>query len=234
MIEKIVINLKDRKLVGLLHETSSSPFCVIASHGLFSSKDSEKFSEIAESFSAHGFNLLRFDHSGCGESSGRIEETTVTKRLEELTAFFQWTWNNLTKAIALLGSSMGAFISLVLACRDPRVMGAVGIATPAYFRGAKERLSNEDEPTLNEEFFIDAKRYNLLKEIKGLKNVFLIHGGKDELVPVEQAKEIYSLLEEPKKLLILPGGDHRLSDPSIRKQAIESSIDWFRLIFKKQ
>jgi dipeptidyl aminopeptidase/acylaminoacyl peptidase len=55
----------------------------------------------------------------------------------------------------------------------------------------------------------------------------VIHGDRDELVPVEQARMIYEYLNEPKKMEIIEGGDHRLTHPDHRERAIETTMRWF-------
>jgi dipeptidyl aminopeptidase/acylaminoacyl peptidase len=38
---------------------------------------------------------------------------------------------------------------------------------------------------------------------------------------------IYKGLNEPKKMAIIEGGDHRLTRPDHRKQAMEMTLEWF-------
>jgi dipeptidyl aminopeptidase/acylaminoacyl peptidase len=56
----------------------------------------------------------------------------------------------------------------------------------------------------------------------------VIHGEKDELVPVDQAWEIFHSLGGPKEIRILEGADHRLTDPAHRSRAMDLSIAWFK------
>ena len=70
-----------KKIYGILHlPRNPSPPFVVASHGLFSSKESEKFVAIGEFFSAQGIALIRYDHQGCGESEGDLSATTASSR----------------------------------------------------------------------------------------------------------------------------------------------------------
>jgi len=87
MEEKIFLNVADRKICVVPHLPEQRPGgFVITCHGLFSSKDSDKFTGIARRFAAAGLAVIRFDFSGYGESSGHIADTTVTRRLQELAA----------------------------------------------------------------------------------------------------------------------------------------------------
>jgi dipeptidyl aminopeptidase/acylaminoacyl peptidase len=56
----------------------------------------------------------------------------------------------------------------------------------------------------------------------------VIHGEKDELVPVDQAWEIFHSLAAPKEIHVIEGADHRLTEPSHRGRAMELSTEWFK------
>ena len=80
-VEKVFFQSEGQRLTGVLHlPDRDNPPCVIASHGLLSSKDSEKYIGLGERFSREGFAMLRFDVRGIGESEGRLEDDTVSRR----------------------------------------------------------------------------------------------------------------------------------------------------------
>jgi pimeloyl-ACP methyl ester carboxylesterase len=56
--------------------------------------------------------------------------------------------------------------------------------------------------------------------------VLIIHGSADEVVPVKEAHELNGCLRKEKQLLILQGGDHRLSDSALMQRAITAALDW--------
>jgi len=229
-IEFIRAISEGRKIYGILHlPRDPSPPCVVASHGLFSSKDSDKFVEIGEFFSARGIALIRYDHQGCGESEGEISETTVSSRIKDLEAIFELAVNHplLGDSIGLLGSSMGGFISVFKGAADPRVKALALWATPSHFGGERERIQ-EDAPALQEAFYQDIKRYDARGAIKGVAHCLILHGEADELVPLSQAEELYKSARSPKHLEVFKGGDHRFIDPQHRQRAIEVSLEWFQ------
>jgi fermentation-respiration switch protein FrsA (DUF1100 family) len=53
--------------------------------------------------------------------------------------------------------------------------------------------------------------------------VLLIHGDKDDLVPVEHAHKLFEKAGEPKKLVIIPGAGHRLR---FEHKAVNAALDW--------
>ena len=73
MQQKIRIGKQQERISLVLHLPSESPsFCFIACHGMFSSKDSDKFIAIAERFTQEGIAVLRFDDRGVGKSGGKF------------------------------------------------------------------------------------------------------------------------------------------------------------------
>ena len=59
----------------------------------------------------------------------------------------------------------------------------------------------------------DARRNNVLnKKINSKIPVFLLHGKKDDVVPLKLSKKIFSIFPQAKKKIeIIKGGDHSLS-----------------------
>lgn len=229
-IEFIRTISEGKKIYGILHlPKNPSPPCVIASHGLFSSKDSEKFVEIGESFSAQGIAVIRYDHQGCGESEGDLSATTASSRIKDLEAIFDLAVHHplLGDPIGLLGSSMGGFISIFMGAVDLRVKALALWATPARIGGRRDE-QDTDDPPLREEFYRDLEAFDAGQAIKNLANCLLLHGEADELVPLSQAEELYQSACPPKHLEVFPGGDHRFTDPQHRRRAIRMSLEWFQ------
>ena len=227
--EKFQIPLHDRVIDGVLHLCENRAPAVITCHGLFSSKQSEKFVRIAETFSREGFAVVRFDFGGCGESTGNIADTTVTSRLQELEAVMHHLSGHakLSGRYGILGSSFGGYVGLLYATRHP--VAALSVwATPCDLLSISKNIPQEDLQKLKQGFFEDARTYNLPAAIAGMPSVQVIHGLNDEVVPVDQAALIHQTLQEPKEILLLPGADHSIAQPEQRRQAIEQSLVWFK------
>src|SRR5262249_44590455 len=95
-----------------------------------------------------GHAFLRFDYLGHGQSSGRFEDGTIGRWLDDsLAAIDSLT----TGKLILVGSSMGGWLSLLVArARPERLAGLVRIAAPPAFTGRRRRkgLSADDRATL--------------------------------------------------------------------------------------
>jgi dipeptidyl aminopeptidase/acylaminoacyl peptidase len=230
-IEKVSFRSEGQRISGVLHltETKNPPY-VITSHGLLSSKDSEKYIALGEHISREGMGMLRFDFRGIGESEGEEEDNTISKKITDLSAAIDFIRSNSGSGnrIGLLGSSLGGFLSLMKASMDKEIRAVVIWATPLHMDDLGSRKQEEDYPLPPEAFFEDLPRHRLLPLLPNVSNCLVIHGEKDELVPVEQALGIFNSLGIPKEIHVIGGADHRLTDPSHRRRAIELSVEWFK------
>ncbi len=224
------------RLKGVLHSPPGSPRgAIITCHGLFSSKESEKFQDLAGVFSKNNYAVLRFDFRGCGESEGRIEDTTISGRIDDLKAALTFVKKEISLSglpIGLLGSSMGGYISLHLAALDPSVKAVVAWATPFSFAGLREVIDKSNQTPLKETFYRDANHHHVTVALSRIKNLLFIHGDKDEVVPLDHAQKLYRFAQEPKQLTVVAGADHTFSNPDLRNQAVAHSLNWFNRYLK--
>jgi len=203
--------------------------CVILSHGLVSSKNSDKYIALSHSFSEAGIATCRFDYHGCGESGGNIEETTLSIRVENLEQVTEFVFKHslvIPEKVGILGSSFGGTTAIVRAARDNRIRCTSLWATPYSIENREEDKISDIK--FKKTIFKDFARYNILSEAARLSCTLVIHGERDDVVSCEQGKTIYSYIQKPKKITIIKGADHVFSKPSHREKAITLSLNWFR------
>ncbi len=203
---------------------------MIASHGLLSSKNSEKYIALGERLSREGIAMLRFDFRGVGESEGRIADDTVSRRIVDLGSAIDFVKSHpgLGNRIGLVGSSLGGYVSLIKASMDKEIRAVVVWATPFHLDDLGIKKQEEDYPLPGEAFFKDLPKHRLLPLLPKVSNCMVIHGEEDELVPVDQAWEIFHSLGAPKEIHIIEGADHRLTEPKHRQRAMELTVEWFK------
>ncbi len=121
--ERHRVAVGDGQLALVLHLPASPARvpCVVACHGLNASKNSEKYLLLGAELPAAGLALARFDFRGCGESSGREEDTTIASRIADVEAVIRALAGHprLDGRFGLLGSSLGGFVALFVASRRP-------------------------------------------------------------------------------------------------------------------
>ena len=228
--ERLRIPVAGANLAAVLHlpEVGERWPCVIASHGLMSSKESDKYVQIGESFSRAGFAVCRFDFRGCGESEGALADTTVGERVADLRLVVERMRAHpaLSGRVALLGSSLGAYVSLIIASQDFKVKAVAAWATPANLDDFAERPDAVRALGLGDAFIGELLTGRYLRAPVGMRYCLFIHGDQDELVPSEHARHLYQTSLNPRQLEIIPGGNHQLTDPGHRDRAIRLSLEW--------
>ncbi|MCZ6623879.1 MAG: alpha/beta fold hydrolase [Deltaproteobacteria bacterium] len=242
-------NGRGQTLKGVLHHPagSESPAAVILCHGMESNKESGKLVSLSRMLTERGILALRFDFAYAGESSGKFEEITYSGEVEDLQAAFKFMLRYQIRKIAILGSSMGGTVALLFAAKEKRVTTLVTIAAPLHPENITERLLTQEEVKqwrqegfatyhgrrINASFLDDLQQINIPEAAKKIScPVLVIHGDADETVPVEDAYELHSQLTSPKRICILKGADHRLSNPCLLEDALKESIDWITQHFQ--
>lgn len=234
-VEEITIPSGPYTLPAACHTPSGEgPFAtVVAFHGLLSSMASRKYLQLADIAVAAGLALVRFDFRAMGGATGGPEAMTLTGRLEDARAVLAFLASYPpvdASRVGLVGSSLGGVVAWATAVEEPSVGATAVWATPS---GLTELLARRGRPgpeglsPVPEAFFDDLDGHPLMELPSGLSRVLIVHGQADELVPVAHAHRLFDRAEEPKSLIILPGVDHRLSDPIHRQRAAEATVQWF-------
>jgi alpha-beta hydrolase superfamily lysophospholipase len=235
MIQAEVFNVPhaELELAGRLHRPQGGARALaVISHGLESSKDSAKLTRLAASLADLGYMALRFDHAGCGDSPGDMSRTTLTSRRDEfLSAVKALRALGPDLPLVYMGSSFGGTVAALAGDIEPPVC-SLHWSTPWDFEPLQELVHDpQGRPTLRE-MVRDIYYHDIEAVLARTARAFLVHGEKDEVVPVEQAVRAHQILPEPKGLLLLPGADHRLSKPEDQQRALTHSLAWVEQFVK--
>ena len=237
MEQAVTFYTDQQRIVGTLHLPYRNAPCVITLHGLESSKDSGKWPQLATRLHREGFACLRFNFRGCGSgaerSEGAFEATSLTDRIADYHCALQFLADSGAvdmERLGVIGSSFGGMVAIA-AC-DLRVTAMVCLATP-YTLAQLTKATGEYEELpsgrrLHKRFYDDLQHYHLLEAVKSAPPLLIVHGASDELVPAEQALELYEAAPEPKRLEIIEDADHVFSRPEHVARAIELSVNWVK------
>ncbi len=129
-LEKITVGAGDAaREIAVRHRAGKTPG-IFWLGGFMSDMKGTKAQALDEWAAMNGHACTRFDYSGHGESSGRFEDGTISRWLEEAAAVFARTEG----PQIVVGSSMGGWIALLLTQvrratgADTRIAGLVLIA----------------------------------------------------------------------------------------------------------
>jgi fermentation-respiration switch protein FrsA (DUF1100 family) len=203
--------------------------CVVACHGLRASKESDKYLLLGDECVRAGVALARFDFRGSGESDGLVEaETTVASRVDDVLAVVAFLSGHarLDRRFGLLGSSMGGFVAL-------HARGALGASIPVVTWNAPASLAKLaasvvfEDTGLGAPFLAEFSRGRYAETPAGIDRHLVIQSEADETVSVDHGLALHARAREPRELVVIPGADHRITDPDHRRQAVALSLAWF-------
>jgi pimeloyl-ACP methyl ester carboxylesterase len=156
----------------------------------------------AAALTAAGFDVLLFDYRGYGRSSGRpSEEGTYRDARAALTCLVGQPGVDPAR-VFYLGESLGGSVALDLALERP----PAGLVLLSAFSGVRElgRLHYPFVPTV-----LVPDAYPSLRRIHDLHAPLLVlHGDRDEIVPLSQGRALFEAAPGPKRMHVFPGHGH--------------------------
>jgi uncharacterized protein len=138
-----------------------------------------------KALSGFGFPVLRFNFRGAGMSEG--EHDRGQGEQDDVRAALSWLDSEIDLPIIFCGFSFGAATGLRPACADARVVGLIGLGTPA---GVEGRVYT----------------YQFLKDC--VRPKLFVSGSRDQYGPTESLRKLLDLAPEPKEMVVVEGGDH--------------------------
>ena len=219
-----------KRIRYLNHKRKNSDYIVFL-HGFMSDLEGKKPKSFLNFAKKNNLGFLAFEYSGHGKSSGKFTKGNISKWTKETNLLIKKIVKK--NKIILIGSSMGAWISLnQFKFFQGQIKGFLGIGSaPEFLENLMwKKFSKKMKSELIQKKILHLKHGNytypitlqLLKD--GRKNkvfnkkitskikVTMVHGQKDEVVPVSYSRKILKMFTNAKKkLVIVKNGDHSLS-----------------------
>lgn len=174
---------------------------------------------LAKSWTSRGFNVVTFDWRGFGKSSPFAMDRNYlcyTEMLEDYRAVVRTTSEQeevLNGAIAVVGWSTGAYLSMITAYTDDPVNAFVGRSLPTDFDDfiplvMKYKNKTRNELLVPEDFPTELMPVHIAPEFG--KPLFLIVGENDFRTPVWMSRKIIESVPgtTPKELMIVENAAH--------------------------
>ncbi|MBN4926793.1 alpha/beta fold hydrolase [Hoyosella rhizosphaerae] len=202
-------------------------------------KDIVAASRIARALTEFGIAVLRFDFTGIGQSEGDFSHTTFTSKIKDLVAAADFLRENHEAPTILIGHSLGGAAVIAARSEIPETKAVVTIGAPAdpvhvthLFSDLRDVIEAQGCATVSlagrdfdirREFLDDIAAQPQRERIETLDAALLIlHSPTDELVGVDNARDIYLAARHPKSFVSLDGADHLLTD--LRDAAYTANI----------
>ena len=256
--EEIPITFQSQgaQLVGMHHKVDSDKIIILC-HGFTGSKSESKrlFVEAARDFASRGFNALRFDFYGSGESPGEMRDKTVNileQNAKDSLEFIVKDPRIDSNRMGIWGRSLGGTLACLLP-QDSGIKARVAASPGILFEKTmkekftmlrKKELDLEKEGKklpgtgdykgpfdFRKEWFgsLDGFDRRVRDNLKNLSAVLVLGTALDQKVTAENACIVMNSVKEPKRIWIFDT-DHDFA--GFEDEAVAESVDWFNMHLK--
>ncbi|MDB3982228.1 alpha/beta hydrolase [Candidatus Pelagibacter sp.] len=232
---------KSKKIRFICNIHKDAPFIVFL-HGFMSDLNGKKPNAFLKFTKRNKLSFLALEYSGHGKSSGKFINSNITKWSNEISTLIKKFVKK--NDFTIVGSSMGAWLALKQFQEfKNQIKGFLGIGSAPEFlenlmwkkftkkmkseiiqKGILQLKHGNYEYPITLQLIKDGRKNKVLKKkINSKISVTMVHGQKDEVVPVSYSRKVLKIFQKAKrKLVIVKDGDHSLS-----------SQKWLKIIIKE-
>lgn len=248
----VTFECKGQQIVGMLHlpnKRGRVPVALLL-HGFTGHKGEahRMFVKLARLLARQGIASLRFDFRGSGDSEGAFEDVTIRTEIADAVEAVKFLVRHKrinSRQISIVGFSMGAAVASYLVARERRRWKSMVLMAPvAEGAGILDNLSTPEAVTSLAQTGLTDFEGNLvgmpfvrqfadmkpLREVVKVKcPVLILHGGKDETVPVGHSELYEKVLQSPKravKRIVIPGADHTFNKHVWEQRVLNETVAW--------
>lgn len=201
---------------GLLHgdivyaanETISNVFCI---HG-GGVRGKKSFEAMRTYLALHNITSYAFDFTGHGETGGSLSQSTLEKRVKQITEIVNH-FKKEGELVTLLASSMGGYIA-IKALESCVVSNLILIAPAVYSIKAYNAPFGSDFSLIirSYESWRETDAWEILARFEG--NFILLQAEKDQIIPNQVSEDLYQSASNTfyKKRIIFNNATHPLTD----------------------
>ena len=242
------IKISNTKKLRYIDNYFKKELYIIFLPGFMSDIDGKKPQAFKKYAVKNKLGFLAIEYSGHGKSSGKFTNGNITKWSNDAKNLIKKIVKK--NKFILIGSSMGAWISLnQFKYFENQIVGFVGIGSAPEFldrlmwkkftnkikkeivskgisiitHGDSKFKQKQNQYPITYQLIKDGRKNKILsKKIRSRIKVTMVHGSKDEVVPVSFSRKVLSVFPNAKKrLVIIKNGDHSLSNQTPLKKIIK-------------
>jgi len=242
------IKISKTKKLRYLDNYYKKKLYIIFLPGFMSDIDGEKPQAFKKYAVKNKLGFLAIEYSGHGKSSGEFTKGNISEWSNDAKNSIKKIVKK--NKFILIGSSMGAWISLnQFKYFKNQIKGFIGIGSAPEFlerlmwkqftkkmkkeviqkgetiimHGRSKFQTKQYEYPVTYQLIKDGRKNKVIsKKINSKIYVTMVHGKKDELVPVLFSKKVLSIFSKAKKkLVIIKNGDHSLYNKNTLKKIIK-------------
>ena len=225
------LKISGSKKIRFLKLNQKNTTYLVFLHGFKSDLEGKKPKTFFNFAKKNKLGFLALEYSGHGKSSGKFINGNISKWTRETNLLIRKIVKR--NKIILIGSSMGAWISLnQFKFFKKQIVGFMGIGSaPEFLEGLmwnkfskkmKEEIKKDGiiylkhgdyEYPISLQLIKDGKKNKVFnKKIYHKLNVTMVHGNKDKSVPINYSRRVLKIFKNAeKRLIVIKNGDHSLS-----------------------
>ncbi len=218
-----------------INSKNKAPY-ILFIHGFMSDMNGNKATALKKYCADKGYNFIRFDNFGCGDSSGQFTDQTISNWVKGVELILEHHSKNNEKII-LVASSLGAWLAMIVAKKHhKKINGIVTLAAAIDFTKNLiwDKLKPNEQKLMQEkriyhlrgtnkecdyiypityQLIKDAEQYLMLEdEIDITLPITLIHGMKDHDIPYTTSLKLAErLVAQQVVIKLVKDADHKLS-----------------------
>lgn len=225
--------IKDKKVFQILTGSDSSEKkIVIMSHGFRGSSigPARTFVDFENLLIQNGFSTLRFDQPCGGNSEGNYIDSSFNEWIET-TKYFAKKYLDLGYKVALLGQSMGATTTMIVAAKDelkdkiPCIL--LWVPDPkSTFTTEGSEIGEEGGQKYKETFWEEARDANFFQCIDEYHGgIHLVYGENDKYISNElRSQVIEEVTKKDQPYMVLQGQDHSQWDFDVAQTVYQEEL----------
>ena len=150
-----------------------------------------------------GVNLFLFDYRGYGRSEGRVSEKGTYSDARGALDHVLARQDVDSRKMLYFGRSLGSAVAVWLATHHP----PMGLILESPFTSIRDmaKAAYHGLPL----YLLVPRKYDPLSRIRQVScPLMVLHGDRDEIVPIEQGRRVYDAANEPKRFYEITGAAH--------------------------
>ena len=238
-------NARGETLSGRLELPYGTPSAVtLFAHCFSCNKNVHAAARISRALREQGLAVLRFDFTGLGLSEGDFANTNFSSNLDDLRSAVAALKAAGYPPTMLIGHSLGGAASLYLAGELSEIGAVASIGSPSEpaevlnllgtqtveevrSQGHAEVRLGSHSFQVKSQFLDDVSATSLKEKIKSLnKPALIIHAVKDEIVSIQQGRDLFLEAPASTSFVALDEADHMLSRKQDSQHVAKLIVQW--------
>jgi uncharacterized protein len=197
---------------------NDAQYVVVIGHGVTGNKDRPFVVALADGLAAAGIPAVRISFSGNGQSEGTFQDSNISKEVDDLGAVLDVLKGH---NVVYVGHSMGGAVGVLRASKDDRIKLLVTLAGMVHTKAFAKREFGSvkpgagfmwDEPAcpLSQSYMDDLYQINSVVDKAPHIRVpwLLVHGSEDDVVPIQDSRDIFAKASTRKQFVEIKGANH--------------------------